>query len=191
MVSRTSALISNYRRISIEVDKKITLIFEEIRDLNIKQIAAWPSTIESINLKLANFINATNAPSFNKALSNKDRHILRTEPLKWWVIGVDNIEIESEEAVIVDFSHAFTVIEVKGFGRQKGHTELYRGAEYIVDFLPKVKIEIVVSDDHMEKAIDAIQSVAKTGRIGDGKIFVSDLEQVIRIRTGETGEKAI
>ena len=114
MVSRTSALISNYRRISIEVDKKITLTFEEIRDLNIKQIAAWPSTIESINLKLANFINATNAPSFNKTLSKKDRHILRTEPLKWWVIGVDNIEIESEEAVIVDFSHAFTVIEVKG-----------------------------------------------------------------------------
>ena len=87
--------------------------------------------------------------------------------------------------------HGLTVTEVKGFGRQKGHTELYRGAEYIVDFLPKVKIEIVVSNDDMEKAIDAIQSVAKTGRIGDGKIFVSDLEQVIRIRTGETGEKAI
>ena len=87
--------------------------------------------------------------------------------------------------------HGLTVQEVKGFGRQKGHTELYRGAEYIVDFLPKVKIEIVVSDKLLDKAIDAIQSSAKTGRIGDGKIFVSNLEQVIRIRTGETGEKAI
>ena len=87
--------------------------------------------------------------------------------------------------------HGMTVIEVKGFGRQKGHTELYRGAEYIVDFLPKVKIEIVVSDDDLDKAVESIQSTAKTGRIGDGKIFVSDLEQVVRIRTGEAGEKAL
>ena len=87
--------------------------------------------------------------------------------------------------------HGMTVIEVKGFGRQKGHTELYRGAEYIVDFLPKVKIEIVVSDDDLEKAVESIQNAAKTGRIGDGKIFVTDLEQVIRIRTGEDGEKAL
>ena len=84
-----------------------------------------------------------------------------------------------------------TVVEVKGFGRQKGHTELYRGAEYIVDFLPKVKIEIVVSDDDLDKAVESIQNAAKTGRIGDGKIFVTDLEQVIRIRTGEDGEKAL
>ena len=84
-----------------------------------------------------------------------------------------------------------TVVEVKGFGRQKGHTELYRGAEYIVDFLPKVKIEIVVSDDDLDKAIESIQNAAKTGRIGDGKIFVTDLEQVVRIRTGEDGEKAL
>ena len=84
-----------------------------------------------------------------------------------------------------------TVVEVKGFGRQKGHTELYRGAEYIVDFLPKVKIEIVVSDDDMDKAVESIQNAAKTGRIGDGKIFVTNLEQVIRIRTGEDGEKAL
>ena len=84
-----------------------------------------------------------------------------------------------------------TVIEVKGFGRQKGHTELYRGAEYIVDFLPKVKIEIVVSDEDLDKAVESIQSTAKTGRIGDGKIFVTDLEQVVRIRTGEAGEKAL
>ena len=84
-----------------------------------------------------------------------------------------------------------TVVEVKGFGRQKGHTELYRGAEYIVDFLPKVKIEIVVRDNDLDKAVESIQNAAKTGRIGDGKIFVSNLEQVVRIRTGEDGEKAL
>ena len=84
-----------------------------------------------------------------------------------------------------------TVTEVKGFGRQKGHTELYRGAEYVVDFLPKVKLEIAVGDDQVEATIDAISKAANTGKIGDGKIFVSPLEQVIRIRTGETGEDAI
>ena len=87
--------------------------------------------------------------------------------------------------------HGMTVTEVKGFGRQKGHTELYRGAEYIVDFLPKVKIEIVVSDEDLDKAVESIQNAAKTGRIGDGKIFVTDLVQVVRIRTGEDGEKAL
>lgn len=84
-----------------------------------------------------------------------------------------------------------TVTEVKGFGRQKGHTELYRGAEYVVDFLPKVKIEIAVSDTMVDAAIEAITKAANTNKIGDGKIFVSDLEQVVRIRTGETGEEAI
>ena len=84
-----------------------------------------------------------------------------------------------------------TVTEVKGFGRQKGHTELYRGAEYVVDFLPKVKIEVVVADSAADPAIDAIVKAAKTGRIGDGKIFVSDVEQAIRIRTGDTGADAI
>ena len=98
---------------------------------------------------------------------------------------------EVKENLGVSGIHGLTVIEVKGFGRQKGHTELYRGAEYIVDFLPKVKIEIVVNDKDLDKAIDSIQSAAKTGRIGDGKIFVSNLDKVIRIRTGETGEKAI
>ena len=87
--------------------------------------------------------------------------------------------------------HGLTVTEVKGFGRQKGHTELYRGAEYIVDFLPKVKIEIVVQDEDLDKAVDSILAAAKTGRIGDGKIFISDLEKVIRIRTGETDNKAV
>ena len=84
-----------------------------------------------------------------------------------------------------------TATEVKGFGRQKGHTELYRGAEYVVDFLPKVKLEIVVADDMVEKAVSTIVNAANTGKIGDGKIFVSNLEQVVRIRTGETGEDAI
>ena len=84
-----------------------------------------------------------------------------------------------------------TVIEAKGFGRQKGHTELYRGAEYVVDFLPKVKVEVVCPDDLAEKAIEAIRNAAQTGRIGDGKIFVSTIEEAIRIRTGETGAEAI
>ena len=84
-----------------------------------------------------------------------------------------------------------TVTEVKGFGRQKGHTELYRGAEYVVDFLPKVKVDLVVADNLVESAIDAIVKAARTGKIGDGKIFVSDVDQVIRIRTGETNEAAI
>ena len=84
-----------------------------------------------------------------------------------------------------------TVTEVKGFGRQKGHTELYRGAEYVVDFLPKVKVDVVVPDALLDQAIDAIVKAARTGKIGDGKIFVSDVAQVIRIRTGETDEAAI
>ena len=84
-----------------------------------------------------------------------------------------------------------TVTEVKGFGRQKGHTELYRGAEYVVDFLPKVKVEAAVDEALLERAIEAIESSARTGKIGDGKIFVSDLQQVIRIRTGETGKDAL
>jgi nitrogen regulatory protein P-II 1 len=84
-----------------------------------------------------------------------------------------------------------TVTEVKGFGRQKGHTELYRGAEYVVDFLPKVKIEIVLSDEMVAKALEAIERSAKTGRIGDGKIFVSTVDEVVRIRTGERGEPAL
>ena len=106
------------------------------------------------------------------------------------IIKPFKLEEVKENLAVADI-HGLTVIEVKGFGRQKGHTELYRGAEYIVDFLPKVKLEIVVRDEDLDKAVDSIQSAAKTGRIGDGKIFVSDLDKVIRIRTGETGEKAI
>lgn len=84
-----------------------------------------------------------------------------------------------------------TVMEAKGFGRQKGHTELYRGAEYVVDFLPKLKIEIVLPDGQLERALEAIKGAARTGRIGDGKIFISDIEDAVRIRTGETGDTAI
>jgi len=84
-----------------------------------------------------------------------------------------------------------TVTEVKGFGRQKGHTELYRGAEYVVDFLPKIKLEVAVADDQIERVVEAIQQAARTGKIGDGKIFVSPLEQVVRIRTGELDNDAL
>ncbi|MEI6439973.1 MAG: P-II family nitrogen regulator [Alphaproteobacteria bacterium] len=84
-----------------------------------------------------------------------------------------------------------TVIEAKGYGRQKGHTELYRGAEYVIDFLPKIKIEVVVADDQLQPALDAIVAAARTGRIGDGKIFVSEILDVLRIRTGETGATAV
>jgi nitrogen regulatory protein P-II 1 len=84
-----------------------------------------------------------------------------------------------------------TVLEAKGFGRQKGQTELYRGAEYVVDFLPKIKIEVVVSDDQLAAAVEAIQTAARTGRIGDGKIFISDIVEAVRIRTGETGASAV
>ncbi len=87
--------------------------------------------------------------------------------------------------------HGLTVTEVKGFGRQKGHTELYRGAEYVVDFLPKVKLETAVSDENLDQAIEAIIQAANTGKIGDGKIFVTKIEQTIRIRTGETGKEAL
>ncbi|MDO9204251.1 P-II family nitrogen regulator [Methylotenera sp.] len=87
--------------------------------------------------------------------------------------------------------NGLTVTEVKGFGRQKGHTELYRGAEYVVDFLPKIKLELVVADGIVDSAVDAIIKAAHTGKIGDGKIFVTSVEQVIRIRTGETGESAV
>ena len=98
---------------------------------------------------------------------------------------------EVREALSAIGVQGITVTEVKGFGRQKGHTELYRGAEYVVDFLPKVKVEVVLQDALVERAIDAIVKAARTGKIGDGKIFVTDVEQVIRIRTGESGEAAI
>lgn len=95
------------------------------------------------------------------------------------------------EALLEIGVQGITVTEVKGFGRQKGHTELYRGAEYVIDFLPKVKIEVAIGDDLLDQTLEAITKAANTGKIGDGKIFVTDLLQVIRIRTGETGEGAV
>lgn len=98
---------------------------------------------------------------------------------------------DAREALAMIGVTGMTVTEVKGFGRQKGHTELYRGAEYAVDFLPKVKLEIVINDDQADEAIEAIASVANTGKVGDGKIFVSAIEKVVRIRTGETDAAAV
>ncbi len=98
---------------------------------------------------------------------------------------------EVKEALHEVGLQGITVLEAKGFGRQKGHTELYRGAEYVVDFLPKVKIEVICEDGVVERAVEAIMAAARTGRIGDGKIFISTIEEVIRIRTGERGEDAI
>ena len=98
---------------------------------------------------------------------------------------------EVREALSAIGVNGLTVTEVKGFGRQKGHTELYRGAEYVVDFLPKIKIEVILASDMVDSTIEAIIKAAHTGKIGDGKIFVTSVEQVIRIRTGETGEAAI
>ncbi|OUV03350.1 MAG: transcriptional regulator [Betaproteobacteria bacterium TMED82] len=98
---------------------------------------------------------------------------------------------EVREALSEIGVQGITVTEVKGFGRQKGHTELYRGAEYVVDFLPKVKLELAIDDDLSERAVEAIESAAKTGKIGDGKIFIGKLDEVVRIRTGETGKEAL
>ena len=98
---------------------------------------------------------------------------------------------EVREALSAIGVQGITVTEVKGFGRQKGHTELYRGAEYVVDFLPKVKVEAAVTDDIVERAVEAVEQSARTGKIGDGKVFVFNLEQVVRIRTGETGADAL
>jgi nitrogen regulatory protein P-II 1 len=128
--------------------------------------------------------------------------------VKWYVLatihGKEENPMKKVEAIIKPFKlddvkeslkeigiQGLTVTEVKGFGRQKGHTELYRGAEYVIDFLPKIKLEIVVSDDMVSKVIDAIIDSAKTGKIGDGKIFVLPMEEVIRIRTGERGDDAL
>jgi nitrogen regulatory protein P-II 1 len=139
--------------------------------------------------------------------ADRTTHGLRGYPTKLQLLNFENAGrrlVKKIEAIIKPFKldevkealqevglQGITVTEAKGFGRQKGHAELYRGAEYIVDFLPKVKIEIVISDELVEKAIDAIRRAAQTGRIGDGKIFVSNIEEAIRIRTGESGLDAI
>ncbi len=128
----------------------------------------------------------------------------RATAASWHAIRPESGQMKKIEAIIKPFKldevkealhevglQGITVTEAKGFGRQKGHTELYRGAEYVVDFLPKVKIEVVVEDGLVERALEAIQQAARTGRIGDGKIFVTPVEEVIRIRTGETGPDAV
>ena len=106
------------------------------------------------------------------------------------IIKPFKLEDVKEKLAEKDFK-GLTVTEIKGYGRQKGHTELYRGAEYSIDFLPKIKIEVVVTDDKVESVIDTVTEAAKTGKIGDGKIFVTEVESVVRIRTGETGEDAL
>jgi nitrogen regulatory protein P-II 2 len=112
--------------------------------------------------------------------------------MKLIVAIIKPFKLDDVRQAVADIGiQGITVTEVKGFGRQRGHTELYRGAEYVVDFLPKAKIEIAVSDDIAEQVIEAITNTARTGSIGDGKIFVTDLEQAIRIRTGETGSDAV
>jgi len=112
--------------------------------------------------------------------------------MKWITAIVKPFKLDDVREALSEIGvQGVTVTEVKGFGRQKGHTELYRGAEYVVDFLPKVKIEVALSDDLVERAVEAIGKAANTGKIGDGKIFVFDLEQAVRIRTGETGSDAL
>jgi nitrogen regulatory protein P-II 1 len=125
-------------------------------------------------------------------LSNRNKKVKKNMPMKKIEAIIKPFKLdEVKEALREAGVSGITVTEVKGFGRQKGHTELYRGAEYIVDFLPKVKIEVVVPSPSAVLAADAIRKAAQTGRIGDGKIFISDVENAIRIRTGETGTDAI
>ena len=113
-------------------------------------------------------------------------------PMKMITAIIKPFKLDDVRQAVADIGiQGITVTEVKGFGRQRGHTELYRGAEYVVDFLPKAKIELAVDDDIAEQVVEAIANTARTGKIGDGKIFVSDLEQAIRIRTGETGAEAV
>ncbi|QAU24439.1 P-II family nitrogen regulator [Dyella sp. M7H15-1] len=112
--------------------------------------------------------------------------------MKWVVAVIKPFKLDDVREALAEIGvQGITVTEVKGFGRQKGHTELYRGAEYVVDFLPKIKLEVAVSDDQLERVVEAITQSARTGKIGDGKIFVSHLEQVIRIRTGELDHDAL
>jgi nitrogen regulatory protein P-II 1 len=122
----------------------------------------------------------------------QDNLILGDAIMKQVTAIIKPFKLDEVREALADVSVAgLTVTEVKGFGRQKGHTELYRGAEYVVDFLPKVKVEIVVDDDRVERVVEAIVKAARTGKIGDGKIFVTDVMQVIRIRTGEIGPDAV
>ena len=116
----------------------------------------------------------------------------RVEPMKKIEAVIKPFKLDEVKEALQDMGvQGMTVLEAKGYGRQKGHTELYRGAEYVVDFLPKIKVEVVVEDSQLEPALEAITRAARTGRIGDGKIFVSEIAEVIRIRTGESGPAAV
>ncbi len=116
----------------------------------------------------------------------------KVEPMKKIEAVIKPFKLDEVKEALQDMGvQGMTVLEAKGYGRQKGHTELYRGAEYVVDFLPKIKVEVVVEDSQLEPALDAITRAARTGRIGDGKIFVSEIAEVVRIRTGETGPAAV
>jgi nitrogen regulatory protein PII len=116
----------------------------------------------------------------------------KEQPMKLVVAIIKPFKLDDVREALAEVGvQGITVTEVKGFGRQKGHTELYRGAEYVVDFLPKIKLEVAVADDQLDRVLEAIQTSARTGKIGDGKIFVSTLEQVIRIRTGELDHDAL
>jgi nitrogen regulatory protein P-II 1 len=145
-------------------------------------IARWAG-MESANCRTIRGIDrrVRRRPPFGEALPMKKIEAI-IKPFK-----LDEVKEALQEVGL----QGITVTEAKGFGRQKGHTELYRGAEYVVDFLPKVKVEIVLGDDMVERAVDAIRKAAQTGRIGDGKIFVSNVEEAVRIRTGESGMDAI
>jgi nitrogen regulatory protein P-II 1 len=128
----------------------------------------------------------THRPGRGALKDGRDRRMKKIEAI------IKPFKLDDVKEALQDVGlQGITVTEAKGFGRQKGHTELYRGAEYVVDFLPKVKLEIVLPDELVERAVDAIRKAAQTGRIGDGKIFVSPVEEAIRIRTGETGLDAI
>jgi nitrogen regulatory protein P-II 1 len=131
-------------------------------------------------------------PGAAPAHRDRFRQQVRSWPMKKIEAVIKPFKLDDVKEALQDLGvQGMTVIEAKGYGRQKGHTELYRGAEYVVDFLPKIKIEVIVSDDQLQPALDAIQESARTGRIGDGKIFVSDILDVIRIRTGESGSLAV
>jgi nitrogen regulatory protein P-II 1 len=144
-----------------------------------------PETAKAIS---SNALQGLNPPNFLRPLLYRER--LKVMKKIEAIIKPFKLD-EVKEALQEVGLQGITVTEAKGFGRQKGHTELYRGAEYVVDFLPKVKVEIVLGDELVEKAVDAIRSAAQTGRIGDGKIFVSNIEEAVRIRTGESGIDAI
>jgi len=119
-------------------------------------------------------------------------HLHRGKPMKMITAIIKPFKLDDVRQAVADIGiQGITVTEVKGFGRQRGHTELYRGAEYVVDFLPKAKIELAVTDDLADQVVEAIANTARTGKIGDGKIFVSELDEAIRIRTGETGAEAV